>query len=246
MDEVAKVTIYDQAGNNIDVSCKNVDKSTTIPRSYTSQAFTTSKGRKYEYWFYKPKGNTVRSNMPLLVYLHGDGGKRSLDNVNKYAYPAFVSSGMDFPFYMIAPHVGLDNDFATDTSLVNTYELINYVVSHYNIDKDRIIISGGSSGARGAYRMAAQYKDLFSCMVIGSGITYQLYDDKLTHLPIWFYHGEKDSVIDYHSIENHVKRINELGGNAKFTLIKGRGHDITEEVFKYSELINWMISQKRK
>ncbi len=246
MDEEASVTIYDMANNTIDINCNTIDKSTTIPRSYTSEKFTLSNGRDYEYWFYKPNNNTVRQKLPLLIYLHGDGGKKSMNDVNLFSYPAFVSSGLDFPFYMIAPHVDKTDDFGTDSRVSKTYELINYIINNYNIDKDRIIIVGGSSGARGVYRMVTKYKDLFSCMVIGSGITYQLYEEGLTHLPIWFFHGEKDTIISYKDMQRHVDKINELGGNAKITIITGGSHDITEEVFKYPELIEWMISQKRK
>lgn len=245
IDEKASVTIYDQADNMTTITCKVINKSTIVKRNYVSQVFTTSNGKQYEYWFYTPK-HTKREKLPLLIYFHGDGGKKGMKEVNNYAYPAFISSGMDFPFYMIAPHVDNTDDFGTDARMEKTHELIKYIISNYDIDTNRIIISGGSSGARGAYRMAARYKDLFSCMVIGSGISYQLYDEQLTHLPIWFFHGEKDSVLDYRSMERHVKKINELGGNAKITIIQGGGHDITETVFKRDDLIKWMVSQKKK
>jgi predicted peptidase len=245
MDKTSSVTIYDRADNKTTINCRVVDKSTTIQRSYTSKVFTTSGGKKYEYWLYTPK-HSARDKMPLLVYFHGDGGRKSLNSVNDYAYPNFISNGADFPFYMIAPHVDSTDDFGTDARMEKTYELINYIIKNYNIDSSRIIVSGGSSGSRGAYRMAAQYKNLFSCMVIGSGILYQLYDDKLTHIPIWFFHGELDSITDYRDIERHANNINTLGGNAKVTIIKSGKHDITETVFKREDLIKWMVSQKKK
>ena len=245
MDNKSSVTIYDQADNMVTITCKVTDKSTIVKRSYESKVFTTSGGKKYEYWFYTPK-HSKREKLPLLIYFHGDGGRKSMKDVNSYAYPSFISSGMDFPFYMVAPHVDSTDDFGTDARMEKTYELIKYIMANYDVDTTRIIVSGGSSGARGAYRMASKYKNLFSCMVIGSGITYQLYEEGLTHLPIWFFHGEKDGAISYKDMERHVNKINELGGNAKITIIKGGGHDITETVLKRDDLINWMVSQKKK
>ena len=244
LDNKASVTIYDEANNSTKIDCSISDKSTSISRSYQKYTFQTSNGRNYEYWFYKPKGS-AREKKPLLVYLHGDGGRKSINAVNDYAYPAFIAKGEDYPFYMIAPHVDNTDDFATDSRMQKTYELINYIVKNNNIDSDRIIISGGSSGSRGAYRMAGKYKDLFSCMVIGSGILYQLYDDTLTHLPIWFFHGEYDRT-DYRDIQRHVNNINALGGNAKVTIIEKGYHDITETVFKRDDLIKWMVNQRKK
>ena len=244
-DNKVSVTIYDEADNYETISCKVVDKSKQISRSYKSHVFTTSGGKKYEYWFYTPK-HSKREKLPLLIYFHGDGGRKSMKDVNLYAYPSFISKGMDFPFYMVAPHVDSTDDFGTDARMEKTYELIKYIMANYDIDTTRIIVSGGSSGARGAYRMASKYKTLFSCMVIGSGITYQLYEKDLTHLPIWFFHGEKDGAINYQDMERHVKKINELGGNARITIVRGGGHDITETVLKRDDLIQWMVKQRRK
>ena len=241
----AKVTIIDQVGNTSVINCVSVDNSTKYPRSYTLETFEYG-GKKYQYWLYKPKNYSIRTKMPLLVYFHGDGGRKSAKDVNNYAFPNFIYTGMDFPFYMIAPYCNNETDFSSDKKMESIIKNIEYVVQNNNIDTDRIIISGGSSGARGAYRIASVYKNIFSCLVIGSGVTYQLrnFEKDLTYLPIWIFHGKNDTHINIKDVEAHVNNINSLGGNVHFSAIDG-GHDITEEVFKSQELINWMIEQKR-
>jgi len=42
-----------------------------------------------------------------------------------------------------------------------------------------------------------------------------------------------------------LKRINEAGGNAKYTEIPGFGHDIWNEVYGDQDLYNWMLAQRR-
>lgn len=241
----AKVTIIDQAGNTTAINCVSVDDSTKYPRSYTLETFEYN-GKKYQYWFYKPKNYSLRTKMPLLVYFHGDGGRKGVNYVNNYAFPNFIYTGMDFPFYMIAPYCNNETDFSSDKKMESIIKNIEYVVQNNNIDTDRIIISGGSSGARGAYKIASVYKDLFSCLVIGSGVTYQLniFEKDLTHLPIWIFHGKSDKNISIRDVEAHVNNIRSLGGNVKFSAIDG-GHGITEEVFKKQELIDWMIAQRK-
>ena len=212
-------------------------------RDFTKQALYLPNGEKYHFWLYEPKNN-LASKKPLLIYFAGLASRKDLDSVSDYAYPEFVRDGMDFPFYMIAPFVNSSDDFDTDSRVEKTKILIDYIVKNYPIDKDRIIVSGGSAGARGAYKMAATYKDLFSCMVIGSGVS-KMDDANLTHLPIWFLHGEKDNVIYYKNIESHVNNINALGGNAKLTIIPNEGHSVTETVLYRQDVIDWMVSQKR-
>ena len=245
LDEVVSVSIYDEAGNNSNISCSIEDKSTKYSRSYTLENLRIE-NRDNLYWFYKPNDNTVRKKLPLLVYFHGDGGRSNPKNINKYAYPNFIYEGMDFPFYMIAPYCNNETDFSSDNKMLSIKKIIDYVTENYNIDTDRIILSGGSSGARGAYTMASVYRDTFSCLVIGSGITYGLSSvyKNLNYLPIWIFHGINDSAIPISDVENGVNLIKGIGGNVKFSSING-GHEITEEVFKYPELIEWMITQRK-
>ncbi len=246
MDEKSSVTIYDLANNEKTINCNTIDNSTKYKRSYTLETIKTDRGYTSYYWLYQPKDNTARKKMPLLVYFHGDGGRKSTSHVNNYAFPKFVNDGMDFPFYMIAPYCSNEADFSSEGVMKTTIKIIQEISSKYNIDTDRIIISGGSSGARGAYTIAATYQDIFSCVVIGSGITYGLnqVENKLTYLPMWIFHGKTDSAIPISYVESHVKTINGLGGNVKFSAIDG-GHEITETVFKYPELIDWMVSQRK-
>jgi len=213
-------------------------------RSYTKRALILPNGERYHFWLYEPE-NEKFADLPLLIYFAGSGSRSNLDSVNYYAYPAFIKDGADFPFYMVAPFVNYSDDFDTDSRIEKTKMLIDYLVKSYPIDKNRIIVSGGSAGARGAYRMASIYKDLFSCMVIGSGVVNKLDDANLTHLPIWFLHGKKDNIIPYYSIQNHVDNINALGGNAKITVYPNSGHEVTETAFREQEVIDWMISQKK-
>ena len=213
-------------------------------RTYIKKTLFLPNGEKYHFWLYEPE-NKKLTKMPLLIYFPGAGSRSSLDSVNYYAYPSFINNGMDFPFYMIAPFVNRSDDFDTSSRINKTKILIDYIVKNYPIDKNRIIVSGGSAGARGAYAMASTYKDLFSCMIIGSGVVNGLDDANLTHLPIWFLHGKKDNIIPYYSIQKHVDNINLLGGNAKITVYPNFGHEVTETAFCEQEVIDWMISQTK-
>jgi len=246
LDEKADVIVYDKAGNSKTITCNTVDNSTKRSRSYKLLTYTY-KNKEYKYWFLEP-ANSKRNKMPLVVYFHGDGGRPNPDGVNKYGLPKYVYAGKEYPFYMIAPYCSNQIDFSHESYMEFVISLIDYITKNYNVDVNRIVISGGSSGARGAYAIAATYKNTFSSLVIISGITYQLYTDReknLTYLPIWVFHGRNDAAVNYNDVKRHVENINSYGGNAKLTTYEG-GHDSTDVAFETPEVIDWMISQRRK
>lgn len=247
LDDKASVNIIDNAGNELLINCNVVDKSDVIKRSYTLNHHTGGDSEtSFDYWLYTPQ-NTVRTKIPLLLYFHGDGGKGSDPNlVNGFAYPKFVSNGMDFPFMIVAPQCHKGDLFLNRYYQTGVKKMLNELTSKYNIDTDRIIVAGGSSGADGAYRMASQNKGIFSCLVIGSGTFYEIDPANLTYLPIWVFHGKLDTAVSHTGVESRIEKIKEAGGNVKYTLVENEGHEVTETFFKNQELINWMISQKKK
>ncbi len=241
MDETASVDIFDMANNTINVKCNVVNKATTISRSYTYKTYTASNGRTQGYWHYIPAGS-ARKKVTLLVYLHGAGSHGNYNDVNKYAFPLFVSRGTNYPYMMIAPHCNSSCSFANDTVISAILEVITYVTNNYNVDSDRIIISGGSAGTTGASKMLNQYGNRFAGMVIVSGY-YDYFTMPTNYIkkPMLFIQGKYDS---YQVATNIVNKINAQGGNATLSGVSG-GHDISERVLDSQEYTNWIISQKK-
>ena len=230
MDENASITIYDKAGNSNDIICQTVDNSTKYTREYKLETYNFN-GTKKQYWLYKPN-RTKRQVLPLIIYFHGDGGNSSYNAVNSVSLPKNIKDGKDFPYYIVAPYKGTNSDFAID--------LINYLVKNNNIDNKRIIISGGSSGSPAALSIAAQNQNMFSSIVIISGVARvtTVNTSNLINLPIWFFQGISDN---YSTISNYVKEINDAGGNARITSYKG-GHNAPVDAFLREDLTNWILT----
>lgn len=246
----AKVNIYDKANNAVSLKCEMTDKSTITPSSYKSYTFVEpSTSRKLNYWLYIPDNLTKRSSVPLLIYLHGDGSKGTNVNlVNDYAYPNFIKQGEKFPFMMIAGQVSTDSNWTDESVYKRLLNLVNTIVSTYNVNPKKIMLAGGSSGANGALSMTISYSNYFSCTVIGAGVSTYAYSgsaNKLINTPIWFFHGTEDK--NYESVKALSEKIKSFGGKVIFKGIERAGHSVTETTdgFKNPELINWMISQER-
>ena len=82
--------------------------------------------------------------------------------------------------------------------------------------------------------------------VCGGGVSWRSGEGRLTKIPVWAFHGDADSTVPpVNSIEN-VDRINAAGGNAKLTLFHGVGHNSWDPAYCETNVIEWMLAQKKK
>jgi len=249
----AKAIISDYVNNKKIITCQMVDKSSSVPTSYKSYNYKDSNtSRIMNYWLYIPDNLTTRNSVPLLVYMHGDEGRgTNIKDVNNYSFPNFIANGEKYPFIMLAPQISKDTNWTDERTYKTLMNLINKVMSEYNVNPKKIILAGGSSGGGGVYVITAAYPKFFSCSVVGSGIydsAYRKIANNLTSTPIWIFHGTKDANISFNSVKSFAEYISSLGGNVKFVSVDGGTHSVTEtpQGFRNPELINWMISQERK
>ena len=66
-------------------------------------------------------------------------------------------------------------------------------------------------------------------------------------LPVWVFHGSKDTVVHQKESEFLVETLKE-GGNksVKFTSYKGVGHDSWTKTYNNPEFYKWLFSHRRK
>ena len=66
-------------------------------------------------------------------------------------------------------------------------------------------------------------------------------------LPIWVFHGSKDTVVPQSKSEVLVKALKEAGNKSvKFTSYKGVGHDSWTRTYNNKDFYKWLFSHRRK
>ena len=100
-------------------------------------------------------------------------------------------------------------------------------------------------GGWGTWDAISRRPEFFAAAVpiCGSGDPVQA--SKLTNLPIWAWHGERDEVISVTGSQKMVRAIDDAGGKIRYTEIKGRGHDSWLDVWNSQELWKWLYEQRR-
>lgn len=227
---------------------------TTVPgldiESGTYQLTHTDEltGNYLDYYLYIPE-NAVE-NMPLFIFLHGDGEVGKLSELENYGMikQARQYFGEEFPFIAIQPCTRVPSWY--DQGVPETLKsLIDTVVSNYAIDPDRIILTGHSRGAIGTWYMVNTYVDYFAAAVpVSCGSHMEIDPENFKHVPIFAICGDGDPHEQAYSyaMRQHVKSINDAGGCAELIILEGVAHiESVEDAYSEATFI-WMLQQRKE
>ena len=187
------------------------------------------------------------TNMPLIIHLHGwDGNeKTSFNSIPTLAITKLVLSGDAYnsgKFAFIAPKSSqyYKNGTYSNDNIMN---IIEDVVSEYEIDRERIILTGFSAGAWGTWEYGMKYPNYFAALVpVSSGANNLNYS--AFKMPIKAMSGTKED--SWKEMKKIVDEINKAGGQAELVPVAGSTHGDTQVNFPSVELFDWMLAQNNK
>lgn len=223
------------------ISTKPGQQAQTFSKEYT-------RTEKLDYLFYLPdEYGKDNQKFPLLLFLHGSGERgNDINLVAKHGPPKLISEGEKFPFIVASPQCPDGLWWAMDSQLEILNDMVDKICDNYNVDKNRIYITGLSMGGYGTWSMLAKYPDKFAAAVpiCGGG------DSSLVELyckvPIWVFHGAKDNVVPVAQSESMVNALKKCGSAVKFTVYPEAGHNSWEETYNNPELYKWILEQSKK
>ncbi len=215
------------------------------------------------YRLMKPMGFDSNKRYPVIVSLHGGGGRgadnrKQLRDWNKIL--ADKQRRSDHPCYVLAPQT---------TRLWNASDLKNIkrvIAALPSVDMDRIYILGHSMGGHGTYILIQIDSSYFAAAApsAGSGLhkTGEFIDASLIKdVPIWSFHGDKDKVCPIERDQKLFAEMKKLGGNMKFTTWAGDRHGVAKKMITGSDngttqlssdrcdgetgFMKWLFAQKR-
>lgn len=208
----------------------------------------TYSGDTLRYMITTPTGYTKTEQLPLLVFLHGAGERGDdLNLVRRYG-PAKVF-GKDPDFHgvravTLSPQCPDEDIWSNHTFTV--YQLILATMEKYNIDPDRVSITGLSMGGFGTWEMTCRYPELFAAAgpVCGGGMSWRA--DALKNIPVRAYHGDQDKTVPVEYSLMMVAAVNAAGGHAELIIYPGVNHNAWDPAYEQSDLVEWLVAQRRK
>lgn len=228
-----------------------------------AKTFKSPDGGTLPYRFLTPSKVEPGEKYPLVIFLHG-AGERGTDNtkpmihgVAEFTKPEIRGK---FPCYMIVPQCPegarwVEVDWSADSHkqpvepskpLRATLELIDVTLKEFPIDPKRVVITGLSMGGYGTFDAVARRPELFAAAAPVCGGADEATAAQLAKVPMWVFHGGKDTVVKPARSRNAVEAIKKAGGNVKYTEYPSVGHDSWNPAYRDPALLEWLLTAKQK
>ena len=69
---------------------------------------------------------------------------------------------------------------------------------------------------------------------------------RLKYVPIWAFHGKKDTTVFQEESIWMVDAVNKAGGSAKLTLLDDVGHSSWEYAYAHREVYDWLLLHRKE
>ena len=222
-----------------------VKKPTLLPGKH-ARSFDrlVKKGESCLYWLYLPKGHGEKNQKwPMILVLHASYQQgRDLSRIGTPVPPNVEDIKSDFPFVVVTPQCPDEYDAWPSDLLV---DLIDDIVLKYDVDARQIYVTGVSLGGRGTWSIAVDFPERFAAIVPVCG-TYGHPEriSRIKDVPVWAFHGDQDKVVLFSVVKKMVGDLKACGGNVRFTIYKGAGHNISGRTYRNKELYKWLLQQR--
>lgn len=240
----------------------NETKEKIIPeRDFSTELHVSSDGYTMPYRLHIPKDYDCGVLYPLLVFLHG-AGERGTDNIKQAQVG--IQHIFDDPespagnAIVFAPQCPEDKQWVYTSWAKGNYsvaavtesrelqavvEIIKDLVLEYNVDRDRIYVTGLSMGGFGTWDMLMRHPDIFAAGMPLCGGADPSQARALAEIPIRAFHGKLDGAVPVEGSRETCKAIKSYGrGMISYTEFEDEGHGIWDRVYSDTDNVKWLFS----
>lgn len=230
-----------------------------------NREFTFDKNINYSIEYFRENGVMPYSLMtpssvsdgkpkPVIVWLHGAGTRNNQKSLleSSYNLSTVISESelSNFDAYVLSPHLVGETYWAQSKVKRELVKLLDKFISEHNVDKDNIVLIGGSLGGQGAIYMAANMPEYFSKVVVISG--YNPTPGKKCpniEIPTIGYIGTKEAGEDTKSINDMKNSFAAQVGEENIKVVEASHSNMPKEVYNIdedgngkSDVIEWLFS----
>ena len=194
------------------------------------------------YHIYLPENYSKDGDkVPFMLFLHGRGESYGpLSIVAKWGPPRRLAAGEQMKYLVVSPQCPGDSSWTRDEQQQRILELVNHIKKNYNVDTDRMYLTGLSMGGYGSWKFAASHPQMFAAAAPICGKGNPANASKLKNLPIWAWHGTDDKAVPLSGSVDIVNAIKAAGGTkVRLTTLEHVGHFSWQAAYQSNDLYAW-------
>jgi predicted peptidase len=218
------------------------------------------------YRLFVPDNYSEQQRYPLILSLHGAGGRGS-DNEKQLdravAYLVSDKVQRDTPAFVLVPqcpagHQWVEIDDSKGPPYKNyaleeipeslqfqlIFNIMENLLKTYEIDENRIYVTGFSMGGSGTWDIIVRHPDFFAAAVPLSGRNDPAQAGRIAHLPIWAFHGKLDDAAPVENTRVMKSALEHQGGHIRVSEPRC-GHDVVDRAYGKTDVLAWMLAQER-
>jgi poly(3-hydroxybutyrate) depolymerase len=192
----------------------------------------TSDGVEHQYVLNVPDNYDPARRYQVRFHLHGGvGGRASNAPVGTGTIGALAGAEQIY----VIPYAWNDAPWWSDDQVLNLVEILDAAKRLYNVDENRVVVSGVSDGATGAYWVAMRETTPFASflplngywMVLASGDIDDgmLFANNLRNKPIFAVNGGRDRLYPTSLVDPHIAHLKRGGVTLDYRPQPEAGHN---------------------
>jgi predicted esterase len=197
------------------------------------------------YQVFVPSSYDKSKPFPLVIALHGMGGDEN-SYLTAYGQGAFKSEAEKHGYIVACPKGRKPASMYVGDAEKDVMDVLAEVRRAYNIDADRIYLTGHSMGGFGTWSVAMNHPDVFAALApISGGANNPATMSKIAHIPVLVVHGDNDPTVPVERSRVMVAMGKKLGTEIKYIEVPGGDHGNVVAP-NFPAVFEWFDSHRRK
>ncbi|MHC5078116.1 MAG: carboxylesterase family protein [Planctomycetota bacterium] len=212
--------------------CKSLLKSLRRGRPYLAGLskretvkHTCTDNLERDFTYVIPSKYNPRRKSGLLIFLHG-GVSQGPPGCGPMSAGSSGSAVRQLNFIVIAPSTYNKHEWGEPANRALIFLALEHVKQRYNVDENRVYISGTSDGSRGTFALVETHATFYAAAVpnIGAPGGATRFGNYRT-LPWFIINGDQDGLFKIDRVKEYIDGMKAMGVNLVWKVIKGGGHN---------------------
>jgi predicted esterase len=210
------------------------------------------------YGLYLPKDYDAAKKYPLVISLHGEGSNHRLNLRRVFGFgnrigQSDVEASRSFPRlaeveFIVATPLARGTMGYQGIAERDVYDVLADVRARFNIDEDRIYLTGLSMGGGGALWLGLTSPDIWAAIAhvcpYPPPETASLAGNAL-NVPVKIFQGERDPLVKPELVRQWQKRLIEAGVKSEYVEYPGVRHNAWDYAYKDAAIFDWFKQFRR-